>query len=115
MKVIIAGGRDFDDYSQFVVGLDSAGFDITEVVSGGAAGADRMGEIWADFTKTLLTRFPADWVTHGKAAGPIRNQQMVDYADALIAFWDGTSRGTRDIIQRARKKGIPLFIYRYLS
>lgn len=57
--------------------------------------------------------FPADWNAHGKAAGPIRNQQMAQEADVLIAFWDGKSRGTKDMIEKATRAGLDMHVYRY--
>lgn len=111
MKVIIAGSRTatVKQVDAAVRGALRAGWTITEVVSGGARGADTYGERWTDKVK----RFPADWDKHGRAAGPIRNQAMAEYADALIAVWDGESKGTRDMISRARARGLKVFIYYY--
>lgn len=86
---------------------------VTEVVSGGAMGADSLGEAWANRRDKPITRFPADWNQHGKAAGPIRNAQMADYADCLLAVWDGTSRGTADMIEQMRKRGKPVKVVTY--
>lgn len=88
--------------------IQDAGFPITEVVSGCASGIDRVGEFWALDNQIPLKKFPADWATHGKAAGPIRNEQMARYADALICVWDGTSRGSQNMIKTAREVGIPV-------
>ena len=85
---------------------------ISLVVSGTASGADQYGEIWARACGLSVDRYPADWTKHGKAAGPIRNRLMAENADALVAVWDGKSRGTRNMIDEARKRGLVAFIYR---
>ena len=114
-KVIIAGGRDFDDYIKLKKSCDRllANKDNIEIVSGTAKGADIIGERYADLWGYKLTRFPADWDQHGKAAGHIRNRQMAEYADALIIFWDGSSRGSRNMIDEAKKKGLQIRVIEY--
>lgn len=122
-KVIIAGGRDFDNYDYLedevlsVIGVLGEDSEIylpnIEIVSGGAQGADFLGERFASRYSLDLMPFPADWVTHGKAAGPIRNNEMADYADILIAFWDGESKGTKHMIQTALNKGLEVHVFRY--
>ncbi len=109
MKTIIAGSRSLHDYDAVCKAIENSLFDITEVVSGTANGVDRMGEIWASENGIPVKRFPADWNRHGKAAGPIRNQQMGDYAEALIAITTG-SPGTRNMIEYAKKKGLKVFV-----
>jgi hypothetical protein len=110
MKVIIAGSRTITNYSLVVEAVKKSGFEITEVVSGGAGGVDRLGEEWAFEHKVPVKKFPADWKKHGKAAGMIRNKQMVEYSDALIAIWDSQSPGTANTIKNAKKKGIKLYV-----
>ena len=110
MKVIIAGGRDIHDYELLLYAIVNAGFDITSVVSGGAAGADALGERFAQETNLPLFKFPADWEKYGRAAGPIRNRVMGDFADALIALWDGKSRGTKNMIDYAKQKGLKVHV-----
>lgn len=115
MKVIIAGGRDNHDRGVVGIAVLASGFEITEVVSGGAPGVDTSGEIWARIKKLPLKRFPADWATFGKAGGPLRNGQMADYVGAeggLIAIWDGHSHGTKNMIEQATAKGLKVFIHR---
>lgn len=112
MKVIIAGGREITDYELLLNAVLNAGFDITTVVSGCARGADALGERFAAEAGLELIKFPADWNKHGRAAGPIRNAQMGDFADALIALWDGQSRGTKHMIDYATKKGLKVHIER---
>lgn len=82
--------------------------DIAEVVSGTANGADLAGEAWAAECSIPLRRFPADWDKHGKVAGKLRNREMADYADALLAFWDGMSSGTADMVCRMVARGKPV-------
>lgn len=109
MRVIIAGSRTIKDARLVEEGIRLSGFDITEVVCGCANGVDKLGEAWAIYNQIPVARFPADWDKHGRSAGPIRNAQMAEYADALVAVWDGSSRGTHSMIYSARKAGIPVF------
>jgi hypothetical protein len=112
LKVIIAGGRDITDYSLVEDAIKESKFDISEIVSGGARGVDHLGELYAAENNIKLTVFPADWDTHGRAAGPIRNRQMAGYGEALIAIWDGVSRGTKNMIEEATKKGLLVYVKR---
>lgn len=108
MKVIIAGGRDFNDYDFLCRKVDkilSRQIEI-EIVSGVAKGADKLGERYAEEHGYPIKRFPADWGTFKKQAGYIRNEEMARYADALIAFWDGRSSGTQHMIIIAEERGL---------
>ena len=109
-RVIIAGTRTFSDYELLERHvrhmLSRKSREEVEIVSGGAAGADRLGERFARENGYKLRVFPADWERYGRRAGILRNQQMVDYADALIAFHDGQSRGTAHVIAAAREAGL---------
>ena len=89
MRTIIAGSRQMTTEAAMEMVLADLGWTITEVVSGGAAGADRLGEAWATRNGIPVKRFPADWARFGKGAGPVRNREMALYAEALVAFWDG--------------------------
>lgn len=111
MKTIIAGGRDITEYKHVECAVKGSGFDITEVVSGCARGADTLGEMWAKRNGAPLAKFPADWEGLGRKAGHIRNCQMGDYAEALIALWDGESRGTKHMIDYATKKGLKVYVH----
>jgi len=108
-KVIIAGSRSYADYRTLMFFCDNALYKKAEthrieIVSGTCRGADKLGERYATERGLPIKRFPADWGSNGKAAGPIRNQQMADYADALIAFWGGDkSGGTWDMLLKAYK------------
>lgn len=114
MKTIIAGSRDGFTYNDVVKAVADSGFvmDITEVVSGGARGVDRFGETWAAYNDVPVKQFIPDWDGLGKKAGHVRNREMGDYADALIALWDGDSKGTAGMIDYAQKKGLKVFVYR---
>jgi hypothetical protein len=107
-KVIIAGSREYDDYHHLSTACDFLLSDVSpdlriEIVSGAARGADKLGELYAKERGFLLTIFPANWVVNGRSAGPLRNREMAEYADALIAFPIGKSPGTRDMIRQARQ------------
>lgn len=108
MKVIIAGGRNFNDYEKLCQFCDNALSKQTEIeiVSGTANGADKLGEKYANDKGYPIKQFPADWDKYGKSAGYIRNAQMAEYADALIAFWDGKSRGTKHMIDLAKRANL---------
>ncbi|MCP2040488.1 hypothetical protein L1281_001071 [Neisseria sp. HSC-16F19] len=111
MKLAIVGGRDFDDYALLYRHLaDIAG--VTEIVSGGAVGADALAERYAAERGLPLTVFKPDW-SQGRRAGPLRNSQIVDYCDALLACWDGKSKGTRDSIRKAEAQGKLLAVVAY--
>lgn len=118
MKVIIAGGRQLpiSENKIWLVSdaIHKSGWkdQITEIVSGGCRGIDLAGEQFADDYKIPVKRFMPDWEHEGKAAGPIRNSQMANYADALILIWDGSSKGSADMLKKARAKN--LLIYEYL-
>lgn len=84
---------------------------ITEVVCGGAKGADDLGRNHAICMDLDLKMFPADWDKLGRRAGPLRNIQMGDYADQLLALWDGESRGTKHMIEYMQKLNKPVYVY----
>lgn len=127
MKTIIAGTRygiTLDDVKQ---AIKLSGYSIHGVVSGGAKGADYLGECWAEIRRLPVRRFPALWADmsakpmraktrpdgtrYNELAGLNRNEEMAGYADALIAVWDGKSTGTQDMIRRATKHGLKVFVW----
>lgn len=130
-RIIIAGGRDFDDYflvkktlDEYLIGLRLINPELhyyrdVEIVSGRARGADRLGEQYADSLNLRVACFEANWKKYGKLAGPMRNAEMADYASedgyygVLIAFWDGESRGTEHMIKVAERKGLEVKVVRY--
>jgi len=115
MKVIIAGGRDFNDYNMLKEACDWALSKLTdiEIVSGCAKGADSLGEKYASEAGHPCKLFPADWEKYGKAAGYKRNAEMAKYANCLIAFWDGKSKGTQHMINIAKNNGLSVKIINY--
>lgn len=118
MKVIIAGSRSLDHneqrYMTYLRELTEKFEDdyerITLVVSGRARGPDRLGEMWAQENGIGIAAFPAQWDLHGKAAGPIRNQEMGEFADAGIILWDGQSFGAKHMAEVLRKLGKPFIL-----
>lgn len=111
MKLIIAGSRYLDEelvYSKIVMWRMN-NIPHLEIVSGGCKGVDHAGEYYADFYDLPIKRFPADWKKHGRAAGPIRNKQMADYADALLLIWDGISRGSLSMKKEMEKLNKPIY------
>lgn len=118
-RLIIAGGRDFDDYNLL---RDSAlsfmkqnDIDPTEmvIISGAAPGADTLGEKFAQEQNILVKKFPADWKKYGRSAGPIRNRQMAEFGTHCIVFWDGQSRGTKNMINQCEQVKIPCKIVKF--
>jgi len=114
-RVLVAGSRAFADYPLLCATLDRllAGRGPVVVVSGGAGGADRLGERYAADRGLPVERYVPDWGAHGRAAGPIRNREMVAKCALAVFFWDGASPGTADAIARARKAGVPVEVVRY--
>lgn len=115
-KVIIAGGRDFNNYEVLrreCNYLLSHKVPDIEVVCGDARGADSLGNKWALEYGYKVKHFPADWNAFGKSAGYRRNAEMASYADALIAFWDGKSRGTMHMINLAKDQGLNIRVLNY--
>ena len=116
-KVIVARCRDFADYELLKEKCDfylqNKKPENIVIVSGHASGADALGEHYAQERGYETEIYPADWKTNGRAAGPIRNAQMATVADALIAFWDGKSRGTKNMIDTAKKHNLHVAVVRY--
>lgn len=115
MKLIIAGGRDFSNYDLLCEEVSKiiAGVPCIEIVSGGARGADLLGEHYAIDKGIPVKRFPADWEKYGKSAGFRRNAEMAKYADWCICFWDGKSKGTGHMINLAKEAGLNIKIVTY--
>lgn len=117
-KVIIAGGRHFADYELLRTWCDyylqqKVKTHQVIIVSGHASGADSMGERYAQEHGLQCEQHPADWAKNGRAAGPIRNKEMAECSDTLIAFWDGKSKGTKSMIDLAQRMGLRVAIVRY--
>lgn len=128
MKILICGGRDFDDYEflkektdyHVKIARETSGWQGVEIVAGGAKGADTLAEKYAEERHYGTSIFPAWWKENGKKAGFLRNIQMAEYLATsddmqvfVIAFWDGVSKGTKHMIDTAKKHNLPLYIYKY--
>jgi len=110
MKVIIAGSRTITDRKLVEVAIKASGFTITEVVCGMARGVDTVGFNWAKDNNIPVKEFPANWNKYGRSAGPIRNKEMADYAEALIAVMVPGSRGTKNMVETATKLGLKVHL-----
>ena len=108
MQVAVIGSRGFDDYE--LVSKTLSNIDITLLISGGAKGADSLGERYANENNIETLIFKPDWEKHGKAAGMIRNTDIVDNAEFIVAFWDEISKGTKDSITKAEKLGKKILV-----
>ncbi len=118
MKVIIAGGRDFNDYDLARDKLYEISEHITNnqditIISGGARGADSIGTAIADNHGTGYKEYLAEWDKHGKSAGYRRNELMANNADTLLAFWDGKSKGTKHMITLANTYKLKVYVIKY--
>jgi hypothetical protein len=102
VKVIIAGSRDITDFKIVNDVVQPFIKNISEIVCGCAKGVDQLGWEIGEISDTPVKMFPADWKKHGKAAGPIRNRQMAEYADAAIVIHNG-SRGSLNMIEQMKK------------
>lgn len=112
MRILVCGGRDFEDWERLFAFLDElvrGAHKKIVIIHGDARGADRMGGLWGHRRKIDVITFPADWDAYGNAAGHIRNQQMIDEGrpDCVVACPGG--RGTADMVQRAMKAGVPVY------
>lgn len=118
-KIIIAGGRDFNNYEllkkkcDYYLSKAINDGDKIVIVSGTAKGADTLGELYAKERGFVIERHPANWEQYGKRAGYLRNAEMADVADALIAFWDEKSRGTEHMINLAKERKLIVRIVKY--
>lgn len=117
MKILACGSRDWDDEDKLKRTLLALnwGMDITELIHGGARGADQMSGQWADGACLLVTEVLPDWNRHGRSAGFVRNIEMLDMleeGDVVIAFWDGQSRGTMHTVDNAVERGHLVLVVR---
>jgi len=123
MRILVCGGRNYNDRTALFTALDQIAEEYGAkmepdkygnwlptftVIHGAARGADSLAHDYAVSSWCPQERFPADWQKHGRAAGPIRNQQMIDIGrpDLVVAFPGG--RGTADMVRRAREAGVPV-------
>lgn len=112
MRVIVAGSRHCDNYMIVARAIEASGFQITELVSGGCRGVDRLAERWAQIHGIPIERFKADFVKYGRPGGPLRNGEMAAYGDALVALpaRRRSRSGTRDMIAKMRDLDKPVFV-----
>ena len=106
MKMAILGSRNLTNIALEKYVLD----DVDEIVSGGAVGVDSCAAEYAKFRKIKLTEFIPEYERYGRAAPIVRNKKIVDYADKILVFWDGSSKGTLSVIKYAEKIGKPIKI-----
>jgi hypothetical protein len=118
-KVIIAGSREFSTAEHYLI-LQQQMDDLIvefglpdEIISGGARGADRLGERYATENSIAIVRFIPEWALLGKRAGFARNQDMGNYSDTLVAFWDGASSGTIQMVEFAQMRGLDVILVRF--
>ena len=110
MRVVICGSRSVTDYQELLRAVHDCGFHITEVISGGAIGVDQMGERWAEEKNLAIRRFRPDYAHYGRSAPIVRNSEMLDESEAIIAVHDGRSRGTAWMIRHAHRRCKPVFV-----
>ena len=125
LRIIIAGSRDFNEYELLkksaieIITKKTMLPDLTRIISGGARGADTLGERFANEMGLEISRFIPDWEGLGKRAGYVRNAEMAKFASeddsygVLIAFWDGQSRGTKHMIDLAKRYGLEVHVVNY--
>lgn len=115
MKLAVVGSRSFEDLEKLSLVLDEihSKNKISLIISGGAAGADSLAEVWAKLNSIPVQIFLPDWKKHGKSAGFIRNRDIINSCDSCVAFWDGTSKGTLNSILLAKTRKIRLKIMLY--
>ena len=123
-KIIIAGSRDFSNYkllktecnnfiNQYQSATEYLPYDDIEIISGNARGADKLGEQYAKEHNHKCDVMPANWNKYGKRAGYLRNADMAKKAHALIAFWDGKSKGTKHMIELAKQNYLTIKVVLY--
>lgn len=117
IKVAVAGSRDFQDYDLLKKVLNHElseyASEEVEIVSGGAVGADSLGERYQKEYGCALKRFLPDWDRFGDSAGHRRNADMAYYADWVICFWDGQSKGTKGMIETSKRAGKKVIVVKY--
>ena len=113
MKIGIIGSRGFDNYELLKVIMNEYIDKVDVIVSGGAKGADKLGERWASENGKSCLLFLPEWNKYGKSAGFIRNKDIVKNSELVLAFWDGVSKGTQSSIDLCKKYGIPVKIINY--
>ena len=115
MRTIIAGSRNITDINELISAINKIDWKISTIISGTARGVDRLGEFYADLNDVPVERYPAKWDIYGKMAGHIRNIEMANKAEALIALWDGKSKGTKQMVDVAKKLNLKVFVHSVIA
>jgi hypothetical protein len=115
IKLAIIGSRSFKDKHKLELAINELNLDIDTVVSGGALGADKLGEEWAKNQGKKVELHLPEWAKYGRSAGIIRNKAIVESCDFCLAFWDGKSKGTNSSLELCKKLGIPYKVIEYQS
>ena len=110
MKTIIAGSRHYENREEFLKLVAEIPWEVTEVVCGMCNGVDMLGWHWAEDNGIPVKEFPAEWKKYHLAAGPIRNKQMAEYADALFALKTVESKGTANMVKQAEKFRLKILV-----
>lgn len=115
VPIIVSGTRTFADYELLCAWLDvmQVSYGRIQIISGGATGADALAERYAKECNVPIKVIKADWAKHGRAAGPLRNKYMASIGQVLVAFWDGKSRGTANMIEEATTAGLKVHVVHY--
>lgn len=111
MKTIIAGSRTIKSMQILQAAIEASEFKITRVITGMADGVDKLGKVWGNENGVPVSEYPAQWNKYGKRAGYLRNMDMAKQANALIAVWDGKSKGTGHMINIARELGLKVYVH----
>ena len=111
MRVIIGGSRSISDPGALEAAIEQSGFAIDVVITGNSSGVDSLVAHWAQKSGVTLTIMPVEWSTYGGRAEQIRNEKIVELADACILVWDGFSKGTHHLREVVNRKGLRMCIY----
>lgn len=111
MRVIIGGSRSITDAAALEAAIEQSGFTITRVITGNSSGVDTLVHHWAEKHQLPLTIMPVEWSQYGGRAEQIRNEQIVEMADACILVWDGFSKGTHHLREVVQRRGLKLCVY----
>ena len=115
IKLAIIGSRSFNDLDKLELGINQLNVQIDKVISGGATGADKLGEKWAKLNGIEIELHLPEWEKYGRSAGIIRNKVIIQNCDYCLAFWDGKSKGTYSSIELCKKHRIPYKVIQYLA